>query len=74
MVLRPPTPAVCPQESRDACEMLEQRLQEGAAALAEAAAALQSRETRESDGQVGARACVHVHVLVQRGVDVCVIF
>lgn len=40
------------QESRDACELLERRLQEGAAALAEAAAALQSREAREADAQV----------------------
>jgi hypothetical protein len=44
-----------PQEARDQCDALEQRLQEGAAALAEAAGALAARASQEAQLQVGRR-------------------
>lgn len=48
------------QEAREQCDALEARLQEGAAALAEAASALAARASQDSSVQVGAPGFAHV--------------
>lgn len=52
-----PLPNGNPQEARDQCDVLEQRLQEGAAALAEAAAAVAERASQGAHAQVRTGSC-----------------